>query len=336
MRRQWALLMLLGLFILGSSIFSVRMLVVARNLAVQEFPLPGGRVPFNIVTGPNKELWFSERNKDLSLTNRIGRITTAGIIKEYILPVSWINDLATFKDGNLWFTAGPDLIGCMTPAGNVKLFHTLHGHTPHGLSYNAGYLWFIAGTASIGYIAHNGTVKEFVLPKGSGLINDATAQLSGGPDGSVWVTEPMANRIGRISPTGKLTEFPIPSEYGGPGKYKSSMLTGITSGPDGSMWFIETLTGKIGRVTPHGVFHEFSAGNTISPYACRTIKVGPDGNLWYACEDDQLIRFTPKGAYTVFHTPTPYSDPYGITVGPDRSIWFTESSVGKIGRLILS
>jgi streptogramin lyase len=39
------------------------------------------------------------------------------------------------------------------------------------------------------------------------------------------------------------------------------------------------------------------------------------------------------GTITEFPIPTISSFPTGITAGPDGNLWFTESSVGKIGRI---
>lgn len=45
--------------------------------------------------------------------------------------------------------------------------------------------------------------------------------------------------IGRITPVGAITEYPLPT-------YSSSPLA-IAAGPDGNLWFTEY--GKIGRIT---------------------------------------------------------------------------------------
>ena len=48
--------------------------------------------------------------------------------------------------------------------------------------------------------------------------------------------------IGRITPGGAITEFPLPSPGSGP--------AGIAAGPDDNLWFTEQLGNKIGRITP--------------------------------------------------------------------------------------
>src|SRR5260221_6038429 len=55
--------------------------------------------------------------------------------------------------------------------------------------------------------------------------------IAAGPDGNLWFTEGDGNRVGRITPTGKVTEFSAGLTAGG-------FPEGITAGPDGSMWFV--------------------------------------------------------------------------------------------------
>jgi virginiamycin B lyase len=58
----------------------------------------------------------------------------------------------------------------------------------------------------------------------------------------LWFTEFIGNKIGRITPTGIVTEYTIPTAQSQP--------SGIASGPDGNIWFTETASNKIGRIVP--------------------------------------------------------------------------------------
>ncbi len=56
--------------------------------------------------------------------------------------------------------------------------------------------------------------------------------ITAGPDGNLWFTESGGNKIGRITPSGQITEFPLPT-----GITKPYYPIGITAGPEGNLWF---------------------------------------------------------------------------------------------------
>jgi hypothetical protein len=95
------------------------------------------------------------------------------------------------------------------------------------------------------------SITEFPLPSEAGSVR----QIVTGPDGNLWFTEnyPVANKIGRITPTGQVSEFSVPTSGGNP--------WGITNGPAGSntLWFTEEFGGKIGKITVP------TAGSTSQP-----------------------------------------------------------------------
>ena len=45
---------------------------------------------------------------------------------------------------------------------------------------------------------------------------------------------------------------------------------------------------------------------------------------------------TPNGSFTEFVIQTPTAEPEDITVGPDGSLWFSEYSSSKVGRLLVT
>src|SRR2546429_638765 len=83
-------------------------------------------------------------------------------------------------------------------------------------------------------------IRPILLPRDS--VNHRAP--SAGPDGALWFTESLGNKIGRITTAGAVTEYPIPTSNSGP--------YGIVAGPDGALWFTEQLGGKIGRITTTG------------------------------------------------------------------------------------
>jgi virginiamycin B lyase len=68
--------------------------------------------------------------------------------------------------------------------------------------------------------------------------------MTAGPDGNIWFTETMTDKIGvLITSTHTIREFSIPG--GGAGILRPG---GIATGPDGNIWFTESSAGKIGEV----------------------------------------------------------------------------------------
>src|SRR5207248_2024924 len=125
-------------------------------------------------------------------------------------------------------------------------------------------------------------------------------------------TAGRGQRIGRISPSGTITEFPLPA---------GDLPAEITGGPDGNLWFTAGNNGaaQIGRLIPTGQLTEFALSRFDA--ACG-IAVVPDGNLWFT-GGPGVERITPAGVITGFSLPARGA---GLTVGPDGNIWIAGSS----------
>ena len=150
--------------------------------------------------------------------------------------------------------------------------------------------------------------------------------ICAGPDGNIWFVENATNQVGRISPSGVISEFVVTATLDGPNLYD------ITTGPDGNLWFTESLVGKIGRITPLGVISEF---NIPTAGADPTnITAGPDGNLWFIEKIGQIGKITPDGVITEYPqlaSQAPHLG--GIIRGPDNALWFTDGANNTIGRI---
>lgn len=162
-------------------------------------------------------------------------------------------------------------------------------------------------------------IHRYVLPNPA----SGPTYLATGSDKNEWFTEDAYPVIGRITPSGVITEFPIPSGHSG---------LNITAGASGTLWFTEG--GAIGKITTAGHVHEFPlpSGDAAEGGIAR----GPDGNIWYTDYFTNSIgKMTPSGTVTEYLIPTSQAEPVEITAGPDGNLWFTEEtysahSVGKI------
>jgi streptogramin lyase len=109
--------------------------------------------PEGIAVGPDGNIWFTQKND-----NKIGRITTAGVVSEFTVPTanSEPRGITAGPDGNIWFTeAAGNKIGRITPAG---------------------------------------IITEFTVP----TVDGYQLGIAAGPDGNIWFTESVGNKIGQI------------------------------------------------------------------------------------------------------------------------------------------
>jgi streptogramin lyase len=142
--------------------------------------------------------------------------------------------------------------------------------------------------------------------------------ITAGPDGNMWFAELCGQKIGKITPAGTITEYPV-----------GQHTYGITSGPDGNLWFTSPQ-GYLGRSTTAGAITLYHNGG-----ANFGIAAGTDNALWFADNfNDDIGRITTTGSISSFSAGIgATSGTYGITAGPDGNLWFTEIAGNKIGRI---
>jgi streptogramin lyase len=193
-----------------------------------------------------------------------------------------------------------------------------------------------------------------------------------GAEGDIWFTLPVAGEVGRITPSGLVTRFPLPV---GPNEPRQ-----IALGSDGNLWVAdvgvvreEPSSGQILRVTPVGEVTKFSVPTPVENFRPTAIAPGPDGALWFTGSGTGVGRIDASGSIAEFPlwlfgerntivgghdgniwfsngsfdgtvdrlttsgrlTTYPVPDgSRGITVGPDGNIWFTEWAGHSIGRIV--
>lgn len=202
---------------------------ISTDGSITQFPVPSPYSPISIVSGPDGALWFTEMTK-------IGRITTDGAVRTYdIGSGTSARDLAEIvvgPDGNLWFADAANVVGRLSTDGQVTEFPNARG--PSGITVGSdNNLWFTEYDRNkIGCMNVTGTVTEFDIPS-PGLH---PGDIALGTDGYFWFTEDRG--IGRISPSGAITEFGLPC----------LAPHAITAGPDGNLWI--ACLKSIVRFTP--------------------------------------------------------------------------------------
>src|SRR5215475_11031604 len=173
---------------------------------------------------------------------------------------------------------------------------------------NKSILMMVLGTIAAGIStaqAPSVTFMSYQVGSTPGLVDIAL-----GPDGAMWFVEALANKIGRITAAGEITEYTPPNAP-----------QAIVAGPDEALWFTEPSVRQIGRITTRGVISEFALPCCGSP---SHIAAGPDGALWFTQNTNKIGRITTGGVVSEYALPDPNSGATGITAGPDGALWFTE------------
>ncbi len=240
-----------------------------------------------------------------------------------------IGGLTVTADGSAWFTeVNRNAVGRLTADGRYTEYPLpTPDRQPQGIATGTdGGVWFAEESIAVNQIGHlslDGTLAEY----GQG-ITDTTQpwRIAAGTDGNLWFTEigqqpPFTNRVGRITPAGRVTEFvaKVPDE--------------IAEGPDGAMWF--TAEGeRLGRITPGGgvSYVNFTGGTP------QGLVAGGDGALWLVLNDSppdaaRVSRVTPDGAETDFPVPGPARGLSSIALGGDGNLWFCDPVLHSLGRI---
>ena len=324
MKKSLALVILL---LTGASVLFVPMVPAnaTSSPTITEYPIPtASAFPQDVTKGPDGALWFTESSQSV---NKIGRITTSGVITEYQTFFAGPRSIAAGSDGALWYTEARNSIGRISTSGAITEYPipTLSS-IPKGIVAGPdGALWFTeSATSKIGRITTAGIITEYTLPVLSNGNGVGPEEITVGPDNALWFTEPGANGIGRITTSGVTTEY---STVYAP--------NAIAAGSDGAIWVTQFSVKKIGRITLSGEVTEYDVPASFAgPFA---ITGGPDGSLWFTSGGnigvDYIGRITTSGVISIYPLPTAQSGPIGITSGPDGALWFAEQAQNVIGRI---
>jgi streptogramin lyase len=272
---------------------------------VTQYTLPPEDLfPTSIAMGPQAgpdAVWFTVAKGqpgrtagEQHLEPAIGRISFGGEIREFPLPSSGPNSVMPYaitagNDGAMWYLAG-GRVGRITAGGQVTEFPIDTGTSSEGeiVSGSDGNLWFTkrndGGRDAIVRLTLAGQATEFPLPH----RESGPGGIAAGPDGSLWFTESFGRRIGRITTSGEIAEFPV-----------SAQPTDIVAGHDGNLWF--STSEAIGRISTAGrVFRPVTVEGGFGP-----LVAGPDLRLWFAAAGGGALgRITPDGRRSRLMLPT--------------------------------
>jgi virginiamycin B lyase len=169
-----------------------------------------------------------------------------------------------------------------------------------------------------------GEIQDFPVPNiGTAAVHSAVPAM----DGSVWLTEQGANKIGEWDPaTQKIAEFQddyLPGKLG----YGAGSKHTVRFDPDGNAWASGNPLTRLDRKTK-----KFTRFDDIK--STYDVKEDKNGNIWFTRPDTHQIGMVEWKTLKVsqWTPPTPNSFPRRMAVDGDGIVWFGEFNAGKIGR----
>ena len=171
----------------------------------------------------------------------------------------------------------------------------------------------------------NVTIREWAVPSKGAHPHDPAV----GPDGSLWFTEQMANKLGRLDPkTGEFKEYPLVEG-------KNSGPHGLVADRDGNIWFTANFGGYIGKLDPRTgkvTQYHMPSEKADDPH---TAVFDANGVLWFTVQGGNMVgRLDPKtGKIDLKEVPTESALPYGIQINSKGVPIFCELGTNKMASI---
>ncbi len=227
--------------------------VVGRTTAAGQIQLFSAKVSKpksqDMTLGLDGNLWFATNAGKLGSTTPGGETKLFKIKNKKKKPSA----LTVGGDGNIWFVqqagkngkkkkSGKKNLARMTPSGKMTEFQAKSRlRDSYGITTGPdGRIWFCDPERKrIGRVALNGRDLTY-FKKG---LKGTPISIVTGPDNQMYFGE-KEGRIGRISVSGKISEFPIPGAAG----TKKFPIQGLTVGPQGNVWFVNNRRSQVGKL----------------------------------------------------------------------------------------
>lgn len=169
------------------------------------------------------------------------------------------------------------------------------------------------------------TIREWAVPTKGAHPHDPAV----GPDGALWFTEQMTNKLGRLDPnTGEFKEYPLDEA-------KNSGPHGLLADGDGNIWFTANFGGYIGKLDPRtGKVTEYKMPSEKADDPHTAVFDG-HGNLWFTVQGGNMVgRLDPRsGKIVLKEVPTESALPYGIQINSKGVPIFCELGTNKMASI---
>ena len=243
--------------------------------------------------------------------------------------------VAVASDGTAWIATTEPSVLRRTPAGTFSTF-SLTG-APSGITVASdGTPWFTeAAAAKVGRITASGQVQELPLPTTTsnpmGMPNASSnpTAIVAGANGSAWFVETSADKVGRVTPSGTITEVDLPgrdSVHANP--------EGLAIGADGAVWVTEVLTDRIARIDPAtlAVTEKATGASGEGRPASGFLSAPVQGRVWTNdVRRGGVVGMATDGAVTSTAIAAD-SNPGALAAGPDGTLWIALEGTGRLAK----
>jgi virginiamycin B lyase len=167
-------------------------------------------------------------------------------------------------------------------------------------------------------------IREWAVPTKGAHPHDPAV----GPDGSLWFTEQMVSKLGRLNPaTGDFKEYPLKGENDGP--------HGLVADREGNIWYTGNFAAHIGKLNPRSgevTVYKMPNGKAEDPH---TAVFDAQGTLWFTVQVGNMVgRLDPQtGKIELQLAPTKDARPYGIQINSKGIPFFCEFGTNKLGKI---
>jgi len=167
-------------------------------------------------------------------------------------------------------------------------------------------------------------IREWTVPtKGAHPHDPAVA-----PDGSLWFTEQLQNKLGRLDPeSGTFKEYALKIEDSGP--------HGLVADADGNIWFTGNAKGYIGKLDPKTgdvKVYKMPDAKAEDPH---TAVFDSRGILWFTVQVGSMVgRLDPRsGKVDLRQVQGERALPYGIAINSKGVPFFCEFGTNKMAKI---
>jgi virginiamycin B lyase len=169
------------------------------------------------------------------------------------------------------------------------------------------------------------TIREWDVPTKGAHPHDPAV----GPDGALWFTEQMTNKLGRLDPnSGEFKEYPLTED-------KNSGPHGLVADHEGNIWFTANFGGYIGKLEPRtGKITEYKMPSEKADDP-HTAVFDVHGILWFTVQGGNMVgRLNPaSGKIELKEVPTESALPYGIQINSKGVPVFCELGTNKMASI---